>query len=476
MGSKKVVPEPVYPPGSSSSSESDGNIDSDSTETETDTEPSDHENDVVMGDAEDGNLGKDNVPTEMAGHPSTEEQKTIRNFNPLYDAVEEMEILGVRDEKEDEDMDKVDQIETEAYVYPDPQISEMVPPRTPRLSHVELPLPLIKIDTAEGGTNEIPSAAMEESGDGDLSNVTHLMPLFPKNVASYDNASDHKRDITMQDYEDRDGTLSNSINSDVSDSFMQVDTSQAMASNSTDAAPHESEEVDLSDIPHRVSEQPWWPEVQETLRTEGRLKSRIPLPSLNQTLSLGRVAVHRDGFTQFPLAEMRAESLAELSPAVERITPITSTAYSKQQEVADRTLTIFMEDMEKMEEEVLTRFYAEEKLRCRAHNQLHSEHTDPYLFMRRRRRSLSEEEIRGVRPYCLEDIQIIRKYRFKLPRWKRYAVWNRTFLSTETRLTPPQDESGKYGTCLKFHIGRGPTGGDPSKTFLEALRPVWRWL
>jgi hypothetical protein len=475
MDSKKVVPEPVYPPGSPSSSGSDDNIDSDSTETDIYTEPSDHDNDVIMGDAEDAQSGKQNIPTDMASHPSTEEQKTLRLFNSLHDAAEEMDILGVQDEKEDEDMDKGDQIETEMYAYPDPRTSEMVPPPTLRLSHMKLPLPSIKTNTSKNDTKELPGAVMEESEDGDLSNVIHLMPtngerpLFPMDVVSY-NTSDHKRDTTMQDHEDEDRALPNTINADVSDSSTEVDTSDIITSNSTDALRQESK-VDLSDIPHRVSEQPWWPEVQKTLRTEGRFKTRTPLPGLNHTPGLGRVAVHRDGSTKTPMTEMRGKLFAEQPRAIEPTIPTTSTAYSEPEELPDRALTIFMGDMEKMEEEVLTKFYAEEKLRCRAHNQLHSEHTDPYLFMRRCRRPLEDEEIREIRPYCAEGIQNIRKYRFNLPKWKKYAVWNRTFLSTEIRLTPLQDESGKYRTCLKFHMGRGPTGGDPSETFWRHCNP-----
>ncbi|PMD24017.1 hypothetical protein NA56DRAFT_686811 [Hyaloscypha hepaticicola] len=493
---RKVVPQPAYPLETSSSREDWDNIDSDSTETDTDTDPSDYGTDVVTCDSDKARSDKVNIPTNTGSNVSSQKQTGGQDFNPPFDAKQQMEVLEDRDENMDEDMNEVVLIPTEIYAPYDQPTSDMVPPPTPGLSHIGLSLPSIESDSANGSRKELPDAFMEESKGGD--------------------------------------SLSNA-NVDVSPFSMEIDECEDRSACPTKAVESEPKEVDRSDIPQRVSAQPWWPDFQNLLQRQGCPGSGPPLPARNETPILDCVAVHRDSFTRPSMADSKDEDKHKLPakdpathasstenseqpsrpvlmstkqikgarrtplPNLNRIPGLTSVAIHRddstessrtvwkdyplpeqppslrpsnlvpekkaQEEANDRIVEHSTDDMEGIEEDML----AEYKLRCRAHSQLDHEHApcilrlDPYVP--------GNEEIRGRRPYDAKEILNIRNYRLHLPNWKRHAVWNRSILSIEVKLAPLYNVSGQHRTYMKYHLGRGLTGGDPAKRFWRHCNP-----
>ena len=504
--SQKVIPQPGYPCETSFSGEGWDNIDSDSAETDTDTDTSDYGTNALTGGSDKARSGKVNIPTNTGSHVSPEEQMGGRKFNPPCEAKQQLEVPEDRDEDLDEDMDEVVLIPTETCVPYEQRTSEMLPPPTPRLSHIELPLPSIESDTANGCGKELPDAFMEEfKGEDSSSNA----------------------------------------NVDVCPFSMEIDECKDRSTRQTKAVQPDHEEINLSDIPQRVSAQPWWPEVQNLLQRQGCPGSGSPLPARNEIPSLDCVAVHRDGFTRPPMADSKDEDKPKMPakdpathattkenseqpsrpvllrtkqikgapehrtplPNLNRISGLTSVAIHRddftessravwkdgpipeqppslrpfnlvpekniQEEGSDHTVEHITEDMEGIEEDMLAEYYyvqeAERKLRCRAHNKLDDEHAP--CILRVYPYAPSKEEIRGRRPYDAKEILNIRKYRLHLSNWKKHAVWNRSILSTEVKLAPLNNGSGQYMTYMKYHLGRGPTGGNPAKNFWRHCNP-----
>ena len=509
--SRKVIPQPCYPCETSFSGEGWDKIDSDAAETDTDMDTSDHGTDVVTGGSDKARSGKVNIPINTGSHLSSEDQIDGRSLNPPCDAKQQMEVSEDRDKDLDEDTDEIVLIPTETCAPYDQRTSETVPPPTPRLSHIELPLPSVESDPANGYKKELPDAFMEESEGGDSSSNAKV---------------------------------------EVCPFSMEIDECENRSSRPTKAVQAEPEEVNLSDIPQRVSAQPWWPEVQNLLQKQECPGSGSPLPARNETPSLDCVAVHRDGFTRPPMADLKDEDEPKMPaknpathatskensehpsrtvllstkqikgapehrtplPNLNRIPGLTNVAIHRddftessrtvwkdgpvpeqppslipfnlvpektiQEEGSDRTVEHITEEMEGIEEDMLAEYYhvqeAERKLRCRAHNKLDREHAQ--CILRAYPYAPGNEEIRGRRPYDAKEILDIRKYRLHLSNWKKHAVWNKSILSTEVKLAPLNNGSGQYRTYMKYHLGRGPTGGNPAKNVLEALQPAWQWL
>jgi hypothetical protein len=538
-GRNKIIPQPVFL--EMLGEESEENIDSDSTSSsDTDTTLTDPDIEAYMRDAEGTQTGRPDISEGSASKLSQVEQTRVEHLSFIRDTAERMNLSeDLHGEGDDEAV--------EAFLYPDPITSELVPPPTPRLSHVDLPLPSIETDTPKGKFRETREDWMEECEGGDLSNIIHLLPancegpLFSDERHLDNNNTHHTKDVSMQDEED--GDVSNA-----SPFSLTIDTSEM------DALQPEPEDRDLSGTQGRVwdGRQLWSPITQNAMQAEAPLSSRTQSAVTSQTPGLGCVASHMDDFTEpcvtdllgepFPVKAtaleedapqsmetvprepedmglpdtplpvsgpevhtasltkgfpknhplptalnqipglgyasvhtnnfigssttgVRNKLLPEQAPAAEPATHAASSEFTEEEEVPDRVLKLFMEDLEEMEANVLAQAESERRLLCRKHKALASDHDytwGPLLSLatlRLEKRGVTR--MKGQRPYTEKGLQAIRKVRKTLPPWKRHAVWSRSLLSVETRL------GGDWGLFRSFHTGRGPTGGDPSI-------PYWR--
>jgi hypothetical protein len=125
------------------------------------------------------------------------------------------------------------------------------------------------------------------------------------------------------------GDSSSNTNVDVFPFSMEIDACEDRSTRPTKAVHPEPKEVDLSDIPQRVSAQPWWPDFQNLLHRQGCPGSGPLLPARNKTPSLDCIAVHRDGFTKPSMADSKDEDKPKL-PAKDPNTHATSTENSEQ--------------------------------------------------------------------------------------------------------------------------------------------------
>ncbi|PMD66464.1 uncharacterized protein K444DRAFT_606763 [Hyaloscypha bicolor E] len=223
----------------------------------------------------------------------------------------------------------------------------------------------------------------------------------------------------------------------------------------------EPEDMGLSDIPLPVS----GPEVHAASLTKG-FPTNHPLPTaLNQIPGLGCASVHTNNFIGSSMTGVRTELLPEQAPAAEPATHAASSEFTEEEEVPDRVLELFMEDLEEMEANVLAQAETERRLLCRKHKALASNHHytwgSPSSPATPRLEKRGITRMKGQRPYTEKEFQAIRKLRKTLPPWKKHAVWSRSLLCVETRL------GGEWGPFRSFHTRRGPTGGDPRL-------PYWR--
>lgn len=537
-GRNKIIPQPVFL--EMFGEESDENIDSDSaSSSDTDTTLTDPDIDAYMRDAESTQTGRPDISADSASKLSQVEQTHVEHLNFIRDTAERMDLSeDIHGEGDDEAM--------EAFLYPDPIPSELVPPPTPRLSHVDLPFPSIETDTPKGNIRETRDW-MEECEGGDLSNIIHLLPangegpLFSGEGHLDNNNTGHTKDVSIQD--DEDGDVSNA-----SPFSLIIDTSEM------DALQPEPEDRDLSGTRGRVRDdkQLWAPMTQNAMQAEASLNNRTQSAFTSQTPGLGCVAVHMDDFTEprvtdlpgeplsvkataleedapqsmetvlrepedmglsdiplpvsgpevhtasltkgFPtnhplptalnqipglgcasvhtnnfigssMTGVRNELLPEQAPAAEPATHAASSEFTEEEEVPDRILELFMEDLEEMEANVLAQAETERRLLCRKHKALASNHHytwgSPSSPATPRLEKRGITRMKGQRPYTEKEFQAIRKLRKTLPPWKKHAVWSRSLLCVETRL------GGEWGPFRSFHTGRGPTGGDPRL-------PYWR--
>ncbi len=427
--SRKVVPQPAYLAETSSSEEDWDNIDSDSAETDTDTDSSDCGTDVVAGDSDKARSEKVNIPTNT-------DQTGCRNFNPPFGTKQEMEVLKDRDENMDEDKDEVLLIPMEIYAPNDQRTSDMVPPPTPKLSHIELPLPSIESDTAYGCRKELLDAFMEESKGGDSSS---------------------------------------NANADVCPFSMEIDECEDRSARPTKAVQPEPKLPAKDPATHATSTensgQPSRPVLLSTKQIKEGHKRRTPLPNLIRIPGLTSVAINQDDFTETSGTVSKNGHLPEQPPSLRPFNLVLGK--NVQEEGTDRTAEPFTDDMESIEEDMLAEYYyaqeAERKFRCRAHDQLNHEHAS--CILRLNSYAPGNGEIRGRRPYDAKEISNIKRYRLHLANWKKHAVWNRSILSIEVKLAPLNNVSGQYRTYMKYHLGRGPTGGNPAKMFWRHCNP-----
>lgn len=527
VGSKKVVPQPVYP-REIFEEEDYENDDSNST-ADSDTTLTDPDLDVYMDDGSDVQSGRHNTPMETTSDRlREEEQKDVEHLKYIQNTADIMDVP--KDVQDDEDMD--------TFFYPDPITSEMVPPPTPRLPHVDLPIRSTEDGTINDEINETSDEVMGECEEGDLSSTSHLIHADgePSNSSMERNGltNGRKTDVSMHGNQDSHGhphithaaaslsmdTAGSKMNTlqqepeerDLSDLRRQVwddeqpwqptiqDEAQAEESfgnrtsptgtdqrpgaiarvgyvdtSEMDALQEGSEEMDLSDIPGRICEQSWWPDVRRVTQTERFSKHLAPPPGLSQIPGLGRIAVHRNNFMRSAMTDSRDESLPELAeqaPAAEPSTRDPSTNAAEQEEVPDRALQLSMENQDKMEAEVMAKAEADRRLLCRAHGapaSVHYTHYDPKLPVIARLEALGVIPVDRERKRSEGDNERIRKIRntrFSLPPWKKHAVWERSLLCTEVKAEPFLDregqfKEGQYREYELYHSGRGPTGGDP---------------
>lgn len=463
-GKRKAVPEPFSFPFTVEEY-NDENIKSDSSETDSDPVPSDHEGDVLMG--EPSEAGNPHIPLAIANHLSPDEQRAIQHFDfdnstsVVRDIAEEEQ-----DEENDEDIEEVVLIPTDTYCYPDPQTSEIVPPPTPRLSHMDLPYLSIEIDDPEYHARENRGEMMEESKEGDLSGAA-LLKAAPNESPLVPAETDRGEDALRADYEDED---LESISDMVIGFLDEIDTSVRDA-DPIDAVQQKHQKADLADIVYRICQQPWWQKVKDLLKTERDLEpSAVP----EQAPSLPCVGVHHHDRKEGPATESNQAALPEQSSALAPDYSPLSSENAEQQEVSDDALTFFMQDMERMEAETLARSQAAKdarKMRCRRHNALDNQHFwGDHLAEPLRVRILvvhgdDEPQKRYPPSSWFHEKQRIKHQRFLMPLWKRHAVWTRTGFCMEIFLVPSENGNGDLELRLKYHEGRGLTGGNPFKTF-----------
>ncbi|KAE9379082.1 hypothetical protein N431DRAFT_397095 [Stipitochalara longipes BDJ] len=463
MNSRKVVPQPIYSL-ETFAEESDETIDSDSDSAVTsDTDPTtnDSENDVYMVDEENTQPEGHNTPASDVSQLSMEEQNHIEHVKFIRDTAERMDmpedVQG--EDNSNEDMD--------TFLYPDPQISEMVPPSTPRLLHMDLPPSSIDNNEIKinGLINDISEGLMEDC-EGDLSNTICLMPAHKK--PSFLSNEVHSRTF--------------SGNSDEAAGFppsIEIDISDNVPSKTLHLTTQDREDMDSFEISRHVCEQPalipssgsesWLPANPSAMEVAAPFKKRTPSAAPNQIPSLGRVAVHTNNFIRSSMTGLKHDAMPEQAPAAELATPSMHSTATEQEELPDPVLESFMEDMEEMKAGVLVETEAERRVLCRAHKMRASKHytTWPPTFPARIRLEMNK----GVKPIdrerspTMEEIRELKNHRKSIALWRRHAVWDRSPLCAETRLQPLQDPSGEYRIWRLFHTGMGPTGGDPCFQF-----------
>jgi hypothetical protein len=438
--SKKRIPQPVSLPDTSGKDQ-DEIIESDSSEIDTNETLSDRGADTVEGEAANGH-----IPMDIEGHHlSARKQKAIQDLDLVLYSSEELEASEDNQDKEiNKDIDDVDSVRMDTKFHPELPASEMTPP-TPKSSHLELPLLSIETKAPVDCANENPDVLMDASEETDMSNVPQLNavvskpPLFSEEVDSCCHTSGQATGAPMPDYED--GESSKVI--DALTTFLKGMSTSERAFPLIGDVLQEAEGADFWDITHRIRQQTWWPDVKQTLHTEGYLKNCTSSATPTQAPSLQHVTVHVDGSTEVPTSEPKEAALPKQHAAVVPDTLSPSSENVKQQGTFDPALKIFMEDMEQMESETLAKFQEEEvsrKTRCLAHNWLNSEHYYGSIFAvpLRIRQILSfvtnrERRSRGYRRFTFDQIKKIRDYRDGMPQWKKHAVWKRSLLATEIR-------------------------------------------
>lgn len=517
----RKIPRPVYPL-ETFSSDGDNNIDSDSPISDGDATLTDPDIDLNMAEGESTN------------QVSKREQNHIEHLSFIGTAKRVDLPEDVQEEEEDAEV---------TFSYPDPITSEMVvPPPTPRLSHVELPIVSVEIDIPNNKINETPEAVMEDL-DGGLSTITNLMrdshktslPLKELNGLT----NSRKTNVLMQSYEDANlvdiaphttvaaaslpfmdtntsetGTRQQELEvMDLSDArhrprdneqrgwsmaqiAMQAESSMGHHTHSSGAGQTpgsayvdtsdidvlqegSEEKMDLPDIPHGTCGQSG---AEDSMQGESLLKTYAPPTALNHIPGLGWIAIHTDNFVRSAMADPRGGSLPEIPeqpPAAEPASDAKPTITAEQEGVLDCAFRTFVEDVEKLEVNILASVEAERSLLCWKHNAADSEHNHaypPYLPAKR------QLEMRGVLPWHREEsrseeekewIRGIKTYRCSLSLGKKHAVWERSLLCAELKAEPLRDREGHFRRggfreWYLFHTGRGPTGGDP---FVHFWRP-----
>ena len=495
---------------------------------DTNSDPEDTGNEH-MDSSEDTQPRVYNIPPVIASHLSLEKQHAIQNFDFIHTTPEDIELAErVQNERgvqeEEELMEGIEQTHLgeqspETYTYPDPRDSEMVPPPTPRLSHAELSLPSIEIDVPDSTTNETPDVVMEESDDGDLSDITHLMrdhaelPRPSIESKESNNATDQTKDTAMQDSDD--GDLSNVPNNELSLISFEAETPVKATNETSDNVTEESVDACLSNTIQTMRDQPWWSEVQDLVlnkwcpsllrvgddfglpdpdskgqpevasrisssphcsrspQRKSNLREHVRIwrsgqctkdcwlsnPDRKRIASLASVTIHQDG-------SIESETLPEQSPAAEPASP-EPTETAKPDFVLHPALECIRGYMKFLEAEAQTARAEDKKTQvlCRAHGVPLSEHVHGsnlcYLPGMRSYVYPNPASERCRRRFSRQEVHSYKCSRFFDPPWKKFAVWQRSLLAKETRLMPTQNDKGEQRTWTLFHEGAGVTSGDP---------------
>jgi hypothetical protein len=492
-GFDRLVPQPESKLDADGIDEDD-DFDSDSNSTDSEPDSSDHMNDVIMDDAGDAQIGIYNIPMAIASRLSFEEQNAVQNFEFVHSIPENMNISeGAQDQREGEEfMEDVahtqsEERSSETCAYPDPEASEMVPPRTPILSHAELPLRSIEFDSPKNDTNETQDDAVQDL-EADLSDITHLLrmyaelPLSPVESDSPNTTSNLTTDAEMQDSED------------IPDISFPPQSADADATNTTTDQTEDGELPNTST--HLLHGKLWWQDFDNRLqvkqyitpppvndlfilpypnshaqhggRSSDSIQCPLPpgtteevechgtIPALSESQHLAASGTSSADKNQMP-------SLPEQPSAQESTPPATPTVSGEQDKGDDAVLNMIMEETKTMEAEAeATRAKIEQRrTRCRAHNASDPEHYNRLGYCRGIRRYAALALSRGdSRLHTRERVQAIRAERFSMPPWKKHCVWQRSLLVKETMVTPLLDHRGEQKTWYICHEGKGMTGGD----------------
>lgn len=484
MNSGRVVPQPIYPL-ETFAEESDETVESPSSSggtADTDATTDDSQNDVLMEDEGDTQQEELDMPVEDPNH--TEHLEFIRATAQRLEISEEEQMKD--DDSSEEDMD--------TYLYPDPELSEMIPPPTPRLPHADLPLSFIDSNEMNGVVNKAPEVPMDDSEEGDLSNTTHLMPAQRESPRF----SWRMYSRAIKSGIDENAGSSPSTEMDISDTStsellhrMTPDPVHCQIPGlglvRTDGA--ESTRCSMAELSDGTSSGQLSlsksVDVQESTAMEeaNHLQKHTPSTASNQRPSLELVAVHANMLTG-SLSGSKRDTLAEQAPAAHSAKSTLGSTTVDREEVPDPVLDQFMEDVEEMEAAVLAKADAERRLLCRAHKMPASEHYTswpPGLAARLRfginnnARSIDRD-----RPQTIQELRELKNRRNREVLWSRHAVWERSLLCAETNLFSIRDPRGEYQTWIWFQPGRGPTGGDPCSQFWrscnhcgESLNALW---
>jgi hypothetical protein len=252
----------------------DSDTDSDSTDSEIDSV--DHTDDGIIGDEGEAQpRAYTIIPTVVSSQLSLEEQHAIRNFEFVHSTFDNLDLPeGAQGQRDSEEfMEDIAQTQSEGqattHTYPNPEASELCPPPTPILSHAELPLPSIEMDTPDNEIKELPDAAMQDWEDGDLSDITHTLgtgdhPLSPAESNAIENIIGRMTDAVMQDPENR--HLLDIPNPGLPLSSMKIDEPDNTTSETTDAIMEDSEDGDLSHSARLLHDKSWWQEFENWLQ------------------------------------------------------------------------------------------------------------------------------------------------------------------------------------------------------------------
>jgi len=447
-----VVPQPVYP-FETFTEESDETIETDAdsaaTSDTSDASIFDSENDISMADEANTQPGH-NMPAEYSSQRSMDAQSHIGYFESVHDTAEIMDLSEMTENVQGEDGDSNEETDDE-FLYPDPEPSEIIPPPTQRLPRIDLHFSFMNNSNTDGMVNELPEALMGDC-EGDLSNSTYLMlaqtesPLLSSEVylRTMNGSVDETADLALS---------------------MELDISENAPSKTLYLTTQNSEIRNSSEIFRHVGQQS---ALSQTLLTanSSALEATVPrkehTPSAPEIPGLGLVAVHVNSLIGSSITDSTYEQATAAEPA-------NSHSRSIAAEQEELPAHVRKRGMEEMEAEILADAEAKRKLLCRAHKMLASEHYRFWLPRWAAKERLDYNNIArsvdGKRSPTMEDIREIQNVRSKAAAWKRHAVWARSLLCVETTLQPLPDPSGEYITRRFFHVGRGPTGGDPHSEF-----------
>ena len=477
MNSRRVIPQPLYPleTFAEESDEAMGSVSDPAVTSDTDTMTVNSENDVSMGEGDTSPEDVD-MPVEDLNHA-----EHLPLIGATVGRMEVSEDVQMEGNDSDEDMD--------TYLYPDPKFSEMIPPPTPRLHHLDLPLPFIDDSETSGVANKTPGAQMDDCEEGDLSNINHLTH------AHYELPFPSSKMHSRANNGDIDETADTSP-------FTETDTSETSPGKSlhrNKPNPKDSQIPGLGHVAVDGDESTRYLEVETSERTSSRqpslldsadaqestakkeaerLQKDTSSPALGLIPGLGLVAVHTNTLIASPLHD----AMAEQAPAAESAMLALHSATSDREETPDPVLAQFMEDVEEMEAAVLADAEAQRKLLCRAHKMvalMHHNSWDP-TWPVKERFCMNMKSRAMDRPQTTQEIQGFKNLRKRGALWQRHAVWERSPLCAETKLLPIQDRKGEHRVWHSFHAGKGPTDGDPGLQFWrrcnhcgESLRTLW---